>query len=216
MPRQSNSLAWHSVSPCHICTFAILCRSFNVCGSNCMPCRMSFVPLFWLSFYNLTFMFFFLHKLSPLGAGRFCCWSWCGWCEPCNAATLLQCPRLSLSGLPPPTPIHRNPPSRGVLSEGQFLWTQTTVPFVLPGLGMHSAIFCCVSANPTGCQTWGPYSYASSFLSLAFFRCLSVSLWQCQYLSHWWRVLRRHHLCGLVILNLSGNIGHYKSTRIVR
>lgn len=88
------------------------------------------------------------------------CWSWCGWCEPCNPVTLLQCPRLSLSGLPTPPP-----PSPSVLSEGQLLWTQTTVPFVLPGLGMHSAIFSCVSASPTGCQTCGPYSYASSSLS---------------------------------------------------
>lgn len=125
-------------------------------------------------------------------------WSWCGWCEPCNPATLLQCPRLSLSGRPTPPP-----PSRGVLSEGQLLWTQTTVPFVLPGLGMHSAIFSCVSASPTGCQTCGPYSYASSSLSCAFFQSVCPSLWQCQCLSQWWRVLRRDHLCVYVIVNLS-------------
>lgn len=127
------------------------------------------------------------------------CWSWCGWCEPCNPATLLQCPRLSLSGLPTPPP-----PSRGVLSEGQLLWTQTTVPFVLPGLGMHSAIFSCVSASPTGCQTCGPYSYASSSLSFAFFHSVCLSFWQCQCLSQWWRVLRRHHLCGYLIVKLLG------------
>lgn len=109
------------------------------------------------------------------------CCSWCEWCEPCNPATLLQCPRLSLSGLP--TPSH---PSRGVLSEGQLLWTQTTVPFVLPGLGMHSAIFSCVSASPTGCQTCGPYLYASSSLSFAFIHSVCLSLWPCQHLSQWW------------------------------
>lgn len=106
------------------------------------------------------------------------CWSWCEWCEPCNPATLLQCPRLSLSGLPTPPQ-----PSRGVLSEDQLLWTQTTVLFVLPGLGMHSAIFSCVSASPTGCQTCRPYSYASSCLSFAFFHSVCLSLWQCQRLS---------------------------------
>ncbi len=154
----------------------------------------SFVFKLWLP---LSLTFFFFSTNFPLWE-QFdaVCWSWCGWCEPCNPATLLQCPRLSLSGLPTPPP-----PSRGVLSEGQLLWTQTTVPFVLPGLGMHSAIFSCVSASPTGCQTCGPYSYASSSLSFALFHSVCLSLQQCQCRSQWWRVLRRDYLCGYVIVN---------------
>lgn len=189
----------------HICTFVILVMySKMLCKLYCLIKKKRFC----LSCdFHRVWPFFFSTNFPLWEQFDAVCWSWCGWCEPCNPATLPQCPRLSLSGLPTPPP-----PSCGVLSEGQLLWTQTTVPFVLPGLGMHSAIFSCVSASPTGCQTCGPYSYASSSLSFAFFHSVCLSLWQCQCLSHWWRVLRRDHLCGYVIVNLSHCVRCNQST----
>lgn len=87
------------------------------------------------------FVFFFLELMWVVQAIQTC-------------SGVLVC----LSGLPTaPPPIHT------VLSEGQFLWTQTTVPLVLPELEMHSAILSCVCASRAGCQTCGLYSYASSF-----------------------------------------------------
>lgn len=180
MPRQSN-MSWHCVFPRSFCMYDFLLIVLIICliqseyfwnfHSKCLP---------------LSLTSFFKSNHSQ-GNGSILLCSRCGWCEQCKPATLLQCPRLSLSGLPPPQP--RLPPA-GVLSKGQLLWTQATVPFVLPGLGMHSAIFSRVSASPTGCQTCGPYSYASSSLSLALFHSVCLSLWQCQCLSHRWRALR--------------------------
>lgn len=111
----------------------------------------------------------------------------CGWCEPSKPATLLRCPCLSLSGLPTPPPIH------GVLSEGQFLWTQTTVPLVLPGLEMHSAILSCLSASPTGCQTCGLYSYASSSFSFSFLHSEFLTVPMSKLVVEG---LRKDYLCG--------------------
>lgn len=146
-------------------------------------------------------LFFFLHKPSPLGTVRCCLLElmWVVWAmQPCHPAPVSS----SVPVWPaPPPPL----PSHGVLSEGPFLWTQTTVPFVLPRLGMHSAIFSCVSASPTGCQTCGPHSIASSSLSFAFFHSVYRSLQQCQCLRQQLRVLRRGRLCdsGLMCTPLS-------------
>lgn len=116
---------------------------------------------------TLCFVFYISFLLRELFDAV--CWSWSGWCQRCNPATLFQCPRMSLSGLPT-LPL----PSCRVLSDGQLLWTQTTAPFVLPGLGMHSAIFSYVSASHSECQTCGPYFCASSSLSPSFLSlCLS-------------------------------------------
>lgn len=39
-------------------------------------------------------------------------------------------------------------------------------------------------------------THMPALLSFAFFHSVCLSRWQCQWLSHWWRVLRRDHLCG--------------------
>lgn len=134
--------------------------------------------LYWSYDFHRVRPFFPSTNISLWEQFNAVCWSSCGWCEPSSPATLLQCPCLSPSGLPTPPP-----PFDGVLLEGQLLWTQTTVPLVLPELGMHSAIFSCVYASPTGCQTCGLYSYASTSLSFSFFQSVCLSLWHCQCLS---------------------------------
>lgn len=190
--RPQKATGW-GMSPHHICSSFSLWSNANFYLTSSRTCTLCKPWLLLFASKN-----FILWELLTA-----VCWNWCGWCEPCNPSTLLQCPRLSPSGLP-----ISPPPCRGVLSEGQLLWTQTTVPFVLPGRGVHSAIFSCVSASPAGCQTCGPSSYANSSSSFSFFHSVCFSLWQCQCLSQWWRVLRRKCPCGHVTVRVSHSASH--------
>lgn len=125
--------------------------------------QRSLLNLYWFYFHSFTI--FFPPQTSLWEQFSVVCWSSCGWV----VWTIKLChpDPMSLSGLPITAPRF------SVLYESQLLWTQTTVPLVLPELGMHSAILSCLSAS----TNWMPNLWTSLMCQpFPFFIFISLSL----------------------------------------